>query len=154
VRLDHAWIAAHIPQQGSMCLLEEVLAWEPLHILCSSRSHRSENNPLRAHGRLGAACAIEYAAQAMAIHSVLLQGAAGAPGDFGMLASARGVEFTFQRLDELPVELQVSVQRLHADSLSALYAFELRAPALAQVLARGRLSALLATGGARSALLP
>ncbi|HAJ12631.1 MAG TPA: 3-hydroxylacyl-ACP dehydratase, partial [Comamonadaceae bacterium] len=26
--LDHRWIAAHIPHQGSMCLLDEVLTWD------------------------------------------------------------------------------------------------------------------------------
>ena len=35
-------------------------------------SHRAADNPLRAHGRLGAACGIEYAAQAMAVHGALL----------------------------------------------------------------------------------
>ena len=25
--LDHAWIAAHIPHQGSMCLLDVVADW-------------------------------------------------------------------------------------------------------------------------------
>jgi predicted hotdog family 3-hydroxylacyl-ACP dehydratase len=26
--LDHAWIAAHIPHSGSMCLLDQVVEWD------------------------------------------------------------------------------------------------------------------------------
>ena len=26
--LDHAWIPAHIPHSGSMCLLDEVAEWD------------------------------------------------------------------------------------------------------------------------------
>ena len=53
LKLDHAWIAAHIPHQGSMCLLDEVLSWDLQRISCRSISHRAPDNPLRAHGRLG-----------------------------------------------------------------------------------------------------
>ncbi|SCC92600.1 putative 3-hydroxylacyl-(Acyl carrier protein) dehydratase-like protein [Thiomonas sp. X19] len=72
VPLDHAWIAAHIPHQGSMCLLDAVLRWDAQHIVCSATSHRDASNPLRQFDRLGAACGIEYAAQAMAVHGALV----------------------------------------------------------------------------------
>jgi len=55
-----------------MCLLERVSAWDTHQIRCEANSHRASDNPLRAHGRLGAACGIEYAAQAMAMHGALL----------------------------------------------------------------------------------
>ena len=70
--LDRAWIASHIPHQGSMCLLDYVEAWDRERIRCRASSHRAADNPLRAYGRLGAACGIEYAAQAMAVHGALL----------------------------------------------------------------------------------
>src|SRR5262250_1492609 len=70
--LDHAWIEQHIPHKGRMCLLDEVLSWDAARIRCRSGSHRAADNPLRAHGRLGAACGIEYAAQAMAVHGALV----------------------------------------------------------------------------------
>ena len=72
VPLDHAWIAAHIPHQGSMCLLDAVLHWDSQHLVCCATSHRQAGNPLRQFDRLGAACGIEYAAQAMAVHGVLV----------------------------------------------------------------------------------
>jgi predicted hotdog family 3-hydroxylacyl-ACP dehydratase len=140
LKLDHAWIAAHIPHQGSMCLLDEVLNWDLQRIACRSTSHRAPDNPLRAHGRLGAACAIEYAAQTVAVHGALLQCPPATGSGFGMLTSARRVEFAVTRLDDLPRDLTVSAQRLHSDAVSALYAFALNDGE--RLLAQGRLSLL------------
>lgn len=69
---DHAWIAAHIPHQGDMCLLDRVVKWDEQRIQCQAGSHRLGDNPLRSRDRLSAACGIEYAAQAMAVHGALL----------------------------------------------------------------------------------
>ena len=33
MRLDRAWIERHIPHQGRMCLLDEVLEWSTEQIL-------------------------------------------------------------------------------------------------------------------------
>jgi predicted hotdog family 3-hydroxylacyl-ACP dehydratase len=140
LKLDHAWIAAHIPHQGSMCLLDEVLSWDLQRIACRSTSHRAADNPLRAHGRLGAACAIEYAAQTVAVHGALLACPPATGSGFGMLTSARRVEFAIARLDDLPHDLVVSAQRLHSDAVSALYAFTLQDGE--RLLAQGRLSLL------------
>jgi predicted hotdog family 3-hydroxylacyl-ACP dehydratase len=140
LKLDSAWIAAHIPHQGSMCLLEEVLSWDLQRLACRSVSHRAMDNPLRAHGRLGAACAIEYAAQAVAIHGALLQCPPASGVGLGMLTSARRVELAVARLDDLPHDLLVSVQRLHSDALSALYSFALQDGE--RLLVQGRLSLL------------
>ena len=52
MQLDRAGIAARIPHQGRMCLLDRVLEWDDNRILCSAASHRAGDNPLRAHGRL------------------------------------------------------------------------------------------------------
>lgn len=140
MKLDHAWIAAHIPHQGSMCLLDEVLSWDLQRIACRSISHRALDNPLRAHGRLGAACAIEYAAQTVAVHGALLQSPPATGSGFGMLTSARRVEFAVERLDDLAHDLLVSAQRLHSDAVSALYSFTLQDGE--RLLAQGRLSLL------------
>jgi predicted hotdog family 3-hydroxylacyl-ACP dehydratase len=144
LKLDHAWIAAHIPHQGSMCLLEEVLSWDLQRITCRSISHRAIDNPLRAHGQLGAACAIEYAAQAVAVHGALLQCAPASGSGFGMLTSARRVELAVARLDDVADDLLVSALRLHSDAVSALYSFALNDRE--RLLAQGRLSLLHGAG--------
>src|SRR5271154_5225809 len=106
--LNRAWIAAHIPHQGRMCLLDEVIDWDIRRILCRSLTHRAPDNPLRAHGRLGSACGIEYAAQAMELHGALANDAAVGPGvksDLGFLASVRDVRLFLLRLDDIENDL-------------------------------------------------
>jgi predicted hotdog family 3-hydroxylacyl-ACP dehydratase len=122
---DHAWIAAHIPHHGSMCLLDSVVAHDAQRVRCIARSHRSSDNPLRAHGRLAAACGIEYAAQAMAVHGALL--AAGAEPRPGFLASVRGAVLHVGRLDDIEQELTVDAVRVTGDSGTVLYDFTLHA---------------------------
>ena len=55
-----------------MCLLDCVETWDEERIHCRASSHRAMDNPLRVCERLGTACGIEYAAQAMAVHGALL----------------------------------------------------------------------------------
>ena len=142
MRLDRAGIAARIPHQGTMCLLDRVLDWDADHIRCAAQSHRAADNPLRAHGRLGAACGIEYAAQAMAVHGALCA-AAGSPlpPRRGMLTSVRGVALHVPRLDDVAADLVVQAERVSGDGGAAAYAFSLRAGEL--VLVEGRATVIL-----------
>lgn len=120
--IDHAGIATRIPHHGSMCLLHSVLAWSEAVIECRAISHTDPANPLRAHGQLGAAHGIEYAAQAMAVHGALLAGADGPPRQ-GYLTSVRGVHLHVSRLDDLPGALDVRAERLSGDDRNILYQF-------------------------------
>jgi predicted hotdog family 3-hydroxylacyl-ACP dehydratase len=122
--LDHAWITAHIPHQGNMCLLDAVLEWSESAITCRAMSHLDPANPLRAEGRLGAANGIEYAAQAMAVHGALLAQAHDRPRQ-GYLTSVRGVQLHVARLDDLAGELCVQAERLSGDGNHILYQFSL-----------------------------
>jgi predicted hotdog family 3-hydroxylacyl-ACP dehydratase len=135
VPLDRQWIEQHIPHKGRMCLLDEVLSWDAARIRCRSATHRSRDNPLRSHGRLGAACGIEYAAQAMAVHGALV--AASAPlastvsssvrgsigAAVGYLASVRNVCLYVARLDDLEADLIAAAQRITGDGRTVLYEF-------------------------------
>ena len=138
--LDHAWLLAHLPHQGSMCLLDAVTAWDEQHIRCTASSHRHADNPLRAHDRLGAACGIEYAAQAMAAHGALLAAADSAPRA-GYLASVRGVELHVARLDDITADLDVEAERLSGDDNTILYGF--RVSAAGRELLSGRAAVVL-----------
>ena len=100
-KLDHAWIARHIPHQGSMCLLDCVEVWDQQRIQCRASSHRAADNPLRAFSRLGTVCGIEYAAQAMAVHGALLAPPDSASARVGYLVSVRGTQLHVLRLDEI-----------------------------------------------------
>jgi predicted hotdog family 3-hydroxylacyl-ACP dehydratase len=140
MQLDHAWIETHIPHRGSMCLLDAVVSWDTEQIVCRASSHRDLAHPLRAHGRLGAACAIEYAAQAMAVHGALLAGPHERP-QAGLLTGMRNVVLAVARLDRLTDDLRCSAWRLSGDSGMILYRFEVSAGA--QLVAAGRATVIL-----------
>jgi predicted hotdog family 3-hydroxylacyl-ACP dehydratase len=149
--LQHGDIARRIPHQGSMCLLDRVTAWDSSQISCEASSHRSSSNPLRAHGRLGASCGVEYAAQAMAVHGALIaesqvSAAEASTGpQIGFLASIRGVTLHVERLDDQSEDLTIHAERMSGDATTILYSFTLHAgPAL---LLSGRAAVVLnATG--------
>lgn len=138
--LDRAAIAARIPHQGRMCLLDAVLAWDSGQIHCRASSHRQPDNPLRAAERLGAACGIEYAAQAMAVHGALLA-PEGAPPRPGYLASVRSVQLAVDRLDDLPQDLDIVAERLSGDEHNILYHF--RVEHAGDLLLSGRAAVML-----------
>lgn len=123
--LDRAGIAARIPHRGAMCLLDRLEAWDAQRIHCSTHTHRDAHNPLRTASGLLAPCAIEYAAQAMALHGGLLAAPAadGHAPSAGYLASARGVQLHRMRLDDAAAPLHVHAERLSGDARQLLYAF-------------------------------
>jgi predicted hotdog family 3-hydroxylacyl-ACP dehydratase len=120
--IDRARIAALIPHAGTMCLLDEVTAWDDRSIRCRAISHRDPGNPLAAGGRLGAACGVEYAAQAMALHGGLTGAVDGRPVA-GFLASLRALVLQVDRLDDLAGDLIVEAERLAGEAASVSYRF-------------------------------
>ncbi|WP_246211116.1 3-hydroxylacyl-ACP dehydratase [Vogesella oryzae] len=138
--MDQAWIAARIPHQGSMCLLSEVVSWSEDDIVCFADSHQLPDNPLRAAGRLGVANAIEYAAQAMAVHGALLAGDA-APARAGYLTSVRELSWHCRQLDGLAAPLRIHAERLSGSPVNAMYRFTLHAGE--RLLVSGRLGVVL-----------
>lgn len=138
--LDHDWIAAHIPHQGSMCLLDEVVSWNDDQIICRAVSHSQSDNPLRNSATLGIANGIEYAAQAMAVHGALIA-ADGPPPESGFLTSVRNVNWFRDRLDDLDGDLIVRAERLSGNGSTILYDFTLLSAE--HVLLSGRASVML-----------
>jgi len=124
--LDCDEIAQLIPHRGSMCLLARLEFWDAERIVCIATNQRDPNHPLRTRSGLMVPCAIEYAAQAMALHGALLAQAAGASATPGFLASARGVQFHVLRLDELDGALRIEATRQAGDERQILYAFAVR----------------------------
>jgi len=138
MRLDRAWIERRIPHRGRMCLLDAVCAWDAGRIECATATHRAADHPLRYHGRLGAGCALEYAAQAMAVHGALTGAGPHAAAAPGLLTSARAVDLYVARLDDLEGELLVEACLLQSGADGALYDFSLRHAD--RLVARGRAS--------------
>ena len=139
--LDHAWIAAHIPHQGSMCLLGSVVQWDSQRIQCRASSHRSADNPLRSRNQLGAACGIEYAAQAMAVHGALLASADSKRPRAVFLVSVRGTTLHVPRLDDITADLQVEATCITRSENNILYQFSISAAG--RLLLEGRAAVVL-----------
>ena len=144
-RLDHAGIEALIPHRGAMCLLDRMTSWDATRIECVAVNHRDERHPLRSASGLLASAAIEYAAQAMAVHGALCAASAGERAAPGFLASARDVRLACRRLDDLPRadrdELVVVAERQAGDAARLLYAFKVAHRG--REIAGGRLAVVL-----------
>lgn len=134
-------IAALIPHQGTMCLLERVLEWDADRILLATATHRSLDNPLRSHGRLRALHLCEYGAQAMAVHGGLLAQVGGSRASPGLLVSLRDVALRCDYIDDLPGELAVEALRLLEAGGGWQYAFTIRHGV--ELLASGRAAVMM-----------
>lgn len=139
--LDRAGIAERIPHRDRMCLLDRLVAWTTDGIHCASGTHREADNPLRSAGGLLAPCAIEYAAQAMALHGALVAPPEDAPTP-GYLASVRQVRLAVATLHDVPGDLQVRATRLAGDARQILYQFSVSDDA-GRTLAEGRATVVL-----------
>lgn len=141
--LDRDGIAARIPHAGSMCLLDGLLAWDADTVRCRASSHHDVTHPLRSPGGLLAPVAIEYAAQAMALHGALTA-APGSVPSAGFLAAARNVGLHVARLDDVPGLLIVSAARVAGADRQAIYRFELHDEG-GRLLVDGRATVVLNT---------
>jgi predicted hotdog family 3-hydroxylacyl-ACP dehydratase len=139
--LEHTSIAARVPHSGAMCLLDAVLSWTTDDIDCRIVNHADPRHPLRLHGVLPSASALEYASQAMALHGSLCAPAHAAPTP-GFVASARDLRLHVARLDDAPGPLRVRASRLAGAASQAMYRFELH-DARQRLLVEGRATVVL-----------
>lgn len=145
--LDREGIARLIPHQGTMCLLDRLDAWDETRIVCAASNHRDAHHPLRTASGLMSCTAIEYAAQAMALHGALTAERAGVDASPGYLASVRNVALAAWRLDHLPAatpdELTIEADRQAGDGAHLVYAFQVRHDG--RTIASGRAAVVLNT---------
>lgn len=140
-KINKAWIEAHIPHQGTMCLLDHVASWDEQHIICTASSHTLPDNPLRYREQLSTACGIEYAAQAMAVHGALMAPAKQQKPTAGFLVSVRGATIHRARLDDIHHNLTVKAVCIHSSDDNILYEFTLHAETV--LLLDGRAAVML-----------
>jgi predicted hotdog family 3-hydroxylacyl-ACP dehydratase len=133
-----AEIRTLIPHAGRMCLLDEVTHWDDRSIVCISSTHRDPANPLRRQGRLSAVHALEYGAQAAAVHGGLRARAAGTIAPPGYLAALRDGRLHVIRLDYIHLPLQICATHLFGDAANTVYEFVLSAATI--LVAEGRVT--------------
>ncbi|GAB3101990.1 phosphotransferase [Lysobacter terrae] len=139
--IDRAAIQRLIPHQGSMCLWDEVLAWDEAHIRLRAHNHLDLAHPLRHNGRLHAVHLCEYGAQAMAVHGGLRAGAGHRAARPGVLVALRGIALHVDRIDNLAGAIECEAQPLAESAHSQQYAF--RITHAGEVIAEGRAAVML-----------
>ena len=133
-------IAALIPHQGSMCLWDEVLAWDHARLTLRAHRHRDGDHPLRSGGQLRAVHLCEYGAQAMAVHGGLRARDVGATAPPGLLVALRGVHLHVARIDDLAGDIEAEAEVLVEGGSGCQYAF--RITHQGTLLAEGRAAVL------------
>lgn len=140
---DRARLAALIPQQGAMCLLDSVEYWDGQRIICTSMQHRSGANPLRTRAGLSSLHGIEFAAQAVAAHGGLTATAQERPR-VGLLLSARDCVFHRRRLDNIAGPLAIEAEQMGNNDQTRLYRFKVSAQDA--IVVEGRVAVMLRDG--------
>lgn len=142
--IDRAGIARLIPHAGRMVLLDGVVGWTGTAIACVSRSHLEPAHPLAGEAGLAAIHAVEYLAQAAAVHGALVHD--GEPAPRRLLAAVRDVHLATGRLDRLEAPLEVRIERQGGDGHGVVYAGSVHAGAL--LVASARLTLVASPGEA------
>lgn len=118
-----------LPHAGSMCLVDEVIDWDRECIRCGASGHRSADNPLRIAGRLPAICVLEYAAQAFALHGLLIADECGGrPPDAAQVfvAVVTTLDLHTGFLDDRDGMLRIDGHVVFRQAGAAVYRFEVR----------------------------
>jgi predicted hotdog family 3-hydroxylacyl-ACP dehydratase len=123
-----AAIAALIPHQGDMCLLECVESCDENVIVCTTTTHRLPNHPLQRDGALAAIHLCEYGAQAMAVHGGLMAQANGEIANPGLLVALRDVKLSVPSVDASIEILRVVAKRISANDAAWQYEFSVGGP--------------------------
>ena len=132
--LTRSQIESRVPHAGAMCLLDSVQHWDAETIVCQAAAPTAAH-PLARSQAVPALAAIEYAAQAAAVHGSLLD-ATDSPRE-GMLAKLSDVELCAATLDEAGGAITVRAEMLSRVANGCMYAFEVSDQRAC--VARGRL---------------
>ena len=100
-----------LPHAGSMRLIDHVRELSPERIRVVATSHLDPANPLRGPDGLAAVHALEYAAQATALHGAAGEGVLEA-APLRLLATVREASFGRDRLDDLTGPLEIEARLL------------------------------------------
>lgn len=118
--LTRAQIDACLPHAGAMCLLDRVEQWDETRIVCEAAPPTADHPFARAQG-VPAIAAVEYAAQAAALHGALLDG--NREPRRGMLAKLSDVALTAGWLDKSSSPLTVQAELLVRNTSGCMYSF-------------------------------
>ena len=139
MNVDLAQLYERLPHAGEMRLVQEIVTWSDDSVVCRAWNHRDPAHPLRTQSGLRTICVIEYAAQAAALHAVLLADDSGPDGSQSraLLALVNGLELETGYLHDCEDDLIIEGGVDYRSGDAVIYRFEVHAGARA--VARGRL---------------
>jgi predicted hotdog family 3-hydroxylacyl-ACP dehydratase len=152
--ISNAQIRAMIPHSGPMCLLDHVVKWDSQSIECEAINHQDPSHPLAVAGKLGCLAAVEYGAQAIAVHGGLTAALSKSDSTsnsnstsrprVGFLASVRDVQCSVETLHQFTQPLKITAMQQMAEATRAIYDFEVYAGAV--LCAKGRAAIVIDAG--------
>jgi predicted hotdog family 3-hydroxylacyl-ACP dehydratase len=154
--ISNAQIRAMIPHSGPMCLLDHVVKWDSESIECEAINHQDPRHPLAVAGKLGCLAAVEYGAQAIAVHGGLTAALSASDGSsasdsdsahrprVGFLASVRDVQCSVETLHQFTQPLKITAIQQMAEATRAIYDFEVHAGPV--LCAKGRAAIVIDAG--------
>ncbi len=119
--MNKKFIEKILPHGPSMCLLDEIVDWDQHSIHAQTLSHQDEGNPMLDNGKLHSINAIEYAAQAMAVHSVLSSDQDNKLE--GFLASVHDVKINCEYMEACAGPISITCKSLMQDAQGLMYLF-------------------------------
>lgn len=123
--IEHLNVSSLVPHDGAMCLIEDVLRYDPEVISCRASFHIG-SHPLERNGVLPSAVTIEYAAQACAIHGALLEKKGHSKP--GYLAKIKSTELSVGVLKQAHAPLTIHARRIGSTTQGCLYSFQVQGP--------------------------
>lgn len=150
-KMERAEFSRYLPHSGPMLLLNRVESWCQKSIECSAVSHNDVNNPLRINGRLSTVHAIEYGAQAAAIHLFAIASVTAEPelsehilrdDKIVFLGVVRDFECSEIYLDEVPGSV-LNLRSELISSASRIYQYHVSASINGRLLAHGSISLIV-----------
>lgn len=142
--IDRAGIERLVPHAGTMVLLDTVMHWNTTHIVCSAAAP-DPSHPLARDGVVPSVIAVEYAAQAAAVHGALLDGRA-APTP-GVLAKLTQVKLHTAHMPTNCGLLAVNAELIRRGAAGCVYNFEIAC--VHEIVASGRLMVAFMSPSAR-----
>lgn len=134
MQLNRACIQRLVPHTDAMCLLDAVTDWQAQSINCLAAAP-GVTHPLSRDGKVPAIIAVEYAAQAAAVHGALLDQAGGAK--MGVIAKLSSIEIPSEWFPCAVTSIAVYAQLLSRTTQACLYEFRVMGGGCA--IAQGRL---------------
>jgi predicted hotdog family 3-hydroxylacyl-ACP dehydratase len=113
-----------IPHSGKMCLIDSINKWDSESIICTTKTHQNQDNPLLFNGILPVSALIEYGAQAMAIHGALIAKESKEKMQEGYLAALKDVIFFNDfEINNISSSLIIEATRKFASQGNMIYEF-------------------------------